>query len=773
MENPFDAFDANPFDIFDKPVKPTGRSQAQSPKNARLAKGRALTQKPLPMFGTMGAARQLMASPVGPLLLGANQGLSDIGAGAVDIVGRLTGSKAMSNAAQGFRDAVSDVVAPSRQTNEQLFQAGRFAGQVAPTFAIGSGMARGAESAARVVPKAAPFLNNAATALRSGGFTGGGKGLAGVATRAGAGATVGGTTAALVNPDDAATGALIGAAIPVVGSGAAKLVGGTVDKIMSGLTGKYGVERARTIFREALGADYDRAIAALRNAPDSMTTAQALQAAGIENDVLQAVADKVATGQAFRTKLDAQQATRASRADFLAGGGNATLSREAQKADQNALNRLTTPLREQELALANTAGQVTNRLAPQIQQFEQAAAQNVDDVRRMGQATDRFNNMQASVPPARSFADDMAGAPTGPSSVGVPVPLNVSRMTELAKNADEAATQAAERSNLFGSNARSMQMRLDSLAKNGLKPLNTNKITQSLREAATRVGDRADPVRVEAMNDIAAMIDDLKNQNGGVIDARDLYELRKTAVNDRLTQLMSSRGFDASTSKKRVAQLLSPINKLIDDAIQEAGGTQWANYLNKFSSGMLDVERKKFAAEASLMMKTSPNDFVRLIGGDNPEAVEAIFGPNRFNLQKMLSPAQFRIFRQNAAEIVRDQKMKEMVESGAPEAVAILEKNKGWLRIPNMLNPKITVLNAAMSALDNLKLQPATEKALRDGFLSGKSALQILKDVPAPQVQKAMPWLTNPRFWNQAAILAASEPPKEKPSQNALASLPP
>jgi len=95
---------------------------------------------------------------------------------------------------------------------------GRVGGQIAATLPVGGALGAGvkAAGAAGALPKAAIPLGEA---IASGGLSAKG---ASMATRAAGGAIAGGATAGLVDPDQAVTGAAIGAALPVAVRGAAQ-----------------------------------------------------------------------------------------------------------------------------------------------------------------------------------------------------------------------------------------------------------------------------------------------------------------------------------------------------------------------------------------------------------------------------------------------------------------------------------------------------------------------------------------------------------------------
>jgi len=123
---------------------------------------------------------------------------------------------------------------------------GRVGGQIAATLPVGGALGAGVRAAgvAGLAPRAAVPLGEA---IASGGLRAEG---AGVATRASGGAIAGGVTAGLADPDAAATGAAIGAALPVavrgLGQGALK-----VAESMRGPEVAPGVRKAAAAGQEA------------------------------------------------------------------------------------------------------------------------------------------------------------------------------------------------------------------------------------------------------------------------------------------------------------------------------------------------------------------------------------------------------------------------------------------------------------------------------------------------------------------------------------------
>lgn len=102
------------------------------------------------------------------------------------------------------------------------YQISKLGGEIAGTAGVGAVAAAPLRSFQAL--RSMPAVQRVANALESGGFRlGGASGVRGVdaATRIGAGAAVGGASAAMINPKDAAKGAVIGATLPPAVRGAA------------------------------------------------------------------------------------------------------------------------------------------------------------------------------------------------------------------------------------------------------------------------------------------------------------------------------------------------------------------------------------------------------------------------------------------------------------------------------------------------------------------------------------------------------------------------
>lgn len=144
------------------------------------------------------------------------------------------------------------------------FGAGKLAGEVAGTMGVGPVMAAGA----RAMRAGAPIVE----ALKFGGMTPttAPTALSGAAARLGGGAAVGGTSGALISPEDIATSAVLGTGLPAV-FGPIKAGAGAVNRaVIQPLFDPSST--ARNAMLGALGGDAQQAINALRATQGMETT---------------------------------------------------------------------------------------------------------------------------------------------------------------------------------------------------------------------------------------------------------------------------------------------------------------------------------------------------------------------------------------------------------------------------------------------------------------------------------------------------------------------
>jgi hypothetical protein len=194
-----------------------------------------------------------------------------------------------------------------------LYKAGKLGGEVAGTAGAGGALANGMRAAAPILTRAgmgAPTLQSLASSVASGGFntgaqaatTAGGR-IADIAMRGAGGAISGGASAALIDPENAGAGAIVGAALP----GAVK-AGGVVGRKLEQLAHD-GAERlmqsaVKPTIKQLASGDADTAVRTLLDYGISPTRAGVGKLRDLVDDLNTQIADKIANSTATIPKSD-------------------------------------------------------------------------------------------------------------------------------------------------------------------------------------------------------------------------------------------------------------------------------------------------------------------------------------------------------------------------------------------------------------------------------------------------------------------------------------
>ena len=464
---------------------------------------------------------------------------------------------------------------------------------------------------------------------------------------------------------------------------------------------------AAAIARKAAGEDLDKIRAILDQDKTGLTVAELL--ADLDRNQIHALGELASTKDTtnFYSKLNKlREQTRQSTLDNLAGGATNTEILNNLSRSKDALTQITTPMREAELAAANT-GKYKQRLERQATTLGEIAASKVDDVRRFTAARQRLNaaKTQADLSPNVS-ADRLKF--TG----------------EMEDAAERVATRAAEESRLYGEGSRFAQRRADSLKAEGLSPLDTDGVIRDINAKLNDPKIGVSDINRQVLSAVSNKIKEWTARNGGVIDARALYEIRKGTI----TEVVESLGKDPKTSAKYASKLLGEVRPLIDDAIIKAGGTGWKDYLDTFSHGMDVINQRKMAQVArDLYSKPDKTDFIKLVRGESPELVEQIFGSGRIDLKSEMG-SKFQALDNVAHELEQARKIKTGAETGAAHLKDIVKETTPVLRLP-FFGLKATVGNAVLKELSG-KLNNKTMAILEKGFESGKNFNEMLNEVP-------------------------------------------
>lgn len=681
-------------------------------------------------------------------------------------------------------------------TDSFAYGGGKLGAEVMGTAGLGGALAKPIAYAASKIPAiagaAAPIINS----LQSSGFSSGlipkvvagaprvavpmSVKLADAGARVLGGAATGAATMAATEGDNAGTGAAVGAGVSMVAPPLVKALGKSAGFFADMFGGKLAAVQAGKITRAAAGERIGAIRAALTAAPDDLTAAQA--AYGVQRNAFQALGALIDRTDDAAMILKRQASDEIAELHRLAGGGNDTEARSAYEASIRVLNKLTEDMRNVPLQAANQANETLNKLVPKLAQRE---ASMVNALRQgmpanlpsgaAGTAEPGVSGIHAGTEALQraNVADDAARRLMVQRSQGARGMLSESTTPGANDRRIESAhrfvsEQWKEASDVFASIAKQrraeagfIERQIGSLKDNGLGPLSGESIVSAIDTKLAAPGTRASSNMVKVLGAVRDDIMNLTRQNGGVIDAHDLYTLRKEGINERIMQIMGQT--DPKISSKVTRAALQELRPLLDDAIEVAGGGDgsWTKYLKTYSQGMRNIDQKAMAAKAAKLFKDSPEEYVRLVRGNNPDAVESIFGPGNYDIFKEMG-SKMPTLEKLATSIERKSSMAADASKGVEELGRLVRDNTLSGRLPNTLSRKITAINASLDAIEK-SVNKRTFEVLRKGMLSGKSAVEMMDTLPLAERNSVLRALSNPASWGKTGVVAANT------SLNALA----
>lgn len=591
--------------------------------------------------------------------------------------------------------------------------------QVAGTAGVGPALGIGA--------RAVPMMRGMAPALESGGFVG-----PSLPARIAGGGVVGGAAAGLTGEDlamGAGVGAVAGPALSGLIKAGAQGAGATADVLGMGLAER----RATNILREAIGEqNLPAARAALRaagTAPPDEALVGTTRPAFMALVDLAARKDPDGAVNALRALQGEEQLNELAR---LAGGFTQTQARVTREQTQRNLRGLTAREREEALTSAGLAGRYAPGLETDIARFQGAAAGKVEDVRRMARAEDKALG--------RAAGEGMLGQAE-----------RSARFEDLAARAQNMMDEAATGSLNFGDAARLRQYQLDSLAAEGLQPLTSGEVVGKIRALAAKTETAGNREFRIALNQV---VNDIENwtKQGGIIAPEALEAIRKNSVASTIRRLFPDP--DSEAARKVAAGVLSDIKPIIDDAIEQAGGTGWRSYMQAFGSGMAEVNQQRMAAKALQLFKDSPDEYVKLVRGDRPKEIEKVFGVGNYDVVKEMG-SRFPTLSKVAEQLEKRSAVETAVKQGREPIEDILQRNKGLFRLPAFFDPTVTAGNRVLSIL-GAKVDTKTMDVLIKAMRSNEDLLSALDRVPAAKRNTVLKALSDDRTWIPAGSAVTS-----------------
>jgi len=617
------------------------------------------------------------------------------------------------------------------------FTAGKIAGEIAATAPVMAGggavIKATGKGLATAAPRVGAALQRVGTAVQTGGIGAGrtaaqtaaltkGQRAAQLGERMLGGAISGGGSAALVG-QDVGEGAAFGAGLPIVADVLKRVGGRAVDLF------RMPTIKAGQIIREALGDNIDEARRAFAElSPDDQRLArQVLIEAGVEPDTFMGLGADVERLRPEQTRrvLEGQAAAREARMAQAAGGATATQTRSSAEMARRAVTDLTGEARDAALARANVAG----RVVPQAEALATAARQRADEITASGFVPRMRGLEERAAEQAAIMGDTPAIFPD----------MGLIQQTRGVSGAAGTRANAAMQAQIgLRGVANDMEDLVADLAAEGMQPLQVAPIVRQLRVMANQPGTRADKLQRTTLTKLAGELENLADANG-VIDARDLYQIRKTGLNDIVDRLLGARAQPSSGTKERTASLLTSVRPMIDDAIEGAGGTGWKDYLTRTRQGFETVNRQELAAKGAQLVKEKPDEFIALMRGERPQMVEDIMGKGTKQYDigglALADPQRYNAMMKTAQELNTVNRMRELGQSGAHAATELIDRERPFLarsltRMGLAPFPPARVATEASEMALATFLRPRVRNRLADAFMRGPAMQQAMEAYP-------------------------------------------
>jgi len=495
--------------------------------------------------------------------------------------------------------------------------------------------------------------------------------------------------------------------------------------------------KAGQLARESLGKDLPAVLDKLKNAQPGQSVAEVT--ASLENPTWQALIGNVLERDpqfVRKIRLSSENDSLQALAK-LAGGENATETRRIAENAKNALTTVTSPSREAALSRANLGKQVANYEASAGKLSTEAAAE-VQKVREL------------------MNAGDIAQASARLDLIKRGLPVGFTKYTyknELAEKAfNQWSDQAAQASLDLGQGARFSQQAADAMKNVGIKPLEGTQLAQRITQLANNPSFAGDDVLIGSVQGVADDIAKWTN-SGGVIDARALDAIRKNSVNAAIQKLRP--GMDAPSQRNLASKVLSDVKPLLVNAIEESGGTGYRKYLEDYSKGMQKIAERKLSAEALRLWKTNPDDFVRLVTNESPEAVEKVLGAGRYNIGTELASDALSTLNEQAQKRLTQLSVSSQASEGQKALSDLIKQQTSVIRVPSFLSFWATAGNKVLSEFEKA-VGRDTLNLLTQAAKTPQGTSNILNQLPAVERNKLLKLMADPSKWSSKAGKAST-----------------
>jgi len=238
------------------------------------------------------------------------------------------------------------------------------------------------------------------------------------------------------------------------------------------------------------------------------------------------------------------------------------------------------------------------------------------------------------------------------------------------KGALQAATGPKREANLQAANA-------------GLPPLDISTVVSKLRAEADKA-EFVSPDRFKILSQFADNLESRAAKMGGVIDAEGLY-LARREMGSFVSSILNTS--DPKALRQGTSQLIAAAQQPIDDAIEAAGGAGWKAYLAEFSEGMKAIERQQLQRE---LAKLPEARFAKVMKGEDPDFVENILGPGRYDINAELQGPVLTTAKNLGRDIEAQRAVAQTGLEDLSQSQRLLFKQGATTNVGGMLEPPVS-----------------------------------------------------------------------------------
>jgi len=267
----------------------------------------------------------------------------------------------------------------------------------------------------------------------------------------------------------------------------------------------------------------------------------------------------------------------------------------------------------------------------------------------------------------------------------------------------------------------------------GSKGITGNPILAKVNELFKTPEVRGNDTVKTLLNKIVRSMKSMANEDG-TFDAAVLYELRKSGLDDTINRFV---GQNTSTSSNIINKVI-PLKGAIDDAIDDAAGGGWKEYLETYTNLSRDIDQAK-VANAIREGLTPPSRELGAQPGERSEIFAQMMrdqkgtiesatgfkgGPNKFS--EMFPEESMAKLDGVSDSVVRREEAARLADKGFSYAREELGTDRTG-RFPNALVRSVMITNAVLSRMGK-KLQANTLNEVMDVMRDPKLAAQLLRE---------------------------------------------